>query len=84
MALANYPTFDPNHFEDVENPDILRNAAIDSAYEPGSIMKVLTIAGAIDLGVITPQWTYNDTGRLEVGGVVTQNWDRNAYGLVDT
>ncbi|MDQ7025784.1 MAG: penicillin-binding protein 2 [Anaerolineae bacterium] len=84
LALANYPTFDPNHFEDVENPDILRNAAIDSVYEPGSIMKVLTIAGAIDLGVITPQWTYNDTGRLEVGGVVTQNWDRNAYGLVDT
>lgn len=84
LAMANYPTFDPNHFADVENPDILRNAAIDSIYEPGSIMKVLTIAGAIDLGVITPQWTYNDTGRIEVGGVVTQNWDRNAYGLVDT
>ncbi|MDQ7027521.1 MAG: penicillin-binding transpeptidase domain-containing protein, partial [Anaerolineae bacterium] len=84
LAMANYPTFDPNNFSDVENPDILRNPSIDSAYEPGSIMKVLTIAGAIDFGVITPQWTYNDTGRLEVGGVVTQNWDRNAYGLVDT
>jgi cell division protein FtsI (penicillin-binding protein 3) len=84
LAMANYPTFDPNNFGDVTNPNALRNAAIDNVYEPGSVMKVLTIAGAIDMGVITPEWTYNDTGRLEVGGIVTQNWDRNAYGLVDT
>jgi cell division protein FtsI (penicillin-binding protein 3) len=84
LAMASYPTFDPNNFADVQNPDLLRNPAIDGTYEPGSVMKILTVAGAIDLGAITPEWTYNDTGRLEVGGVVTQNWDRNAYGLVDT
>ena len=84
LAMANYPTFDPNNFADVEDPDVLRNMAIDNVYEPGSVMKILTVAGALETGAITPEWTYNDTGRLEVGGVVTQNWDRRAYGLVDT
>lgn len=84
LAMANYPTFDPNDFANVEDPDVLRNNAIENVYEPGSVMKVLTIASALETGVITPEWTYNDTGRLEVGGVITQNWDRQAHGLVDT
>lgn len=84
LAMASFPSFDPNEFSSVENPDLLRTPAISDTYEPGSVMKVLTVAGALDAGVITPEWTYNDTGRIEVGGVTTQNWDRRAYGIVDT
>jgi cell division protein FtsI/penicillin-binding protein 2 len=84
LAMASYPTFDPNNFKEVSDPSLLSNPAIGETYEPGSVMKVLTVAAALEQGVITPQWTYNDTGRLDVGGITVQNWDRNAYGVVDT
>jgi cell division protein FtsI (penicillin-binding protein 3) len=84
LAMASYPTFDPNNFTTVADPALLSNPAIGETYEPGSVMKVLTVAAALEQGVITPEWTYNDTGRLDVGGITVQNWDRNAYGVVDT
>ncbi|RMF78919.1 MAG: penicillin-binding protein 2 [Chloroflexi bacterium] len=83
LAMASYPPFDPNN-PDTNNPDLLRNPAISEQYEPGSVMKVLTVAGALNQGVITPQWSYNDQGRLNVGGIVITNSDRAAHGLVDT
>lgn len=84
LAMASYPTFDPNDFINVEDPDLLKNAAISQIYEPGSVVKVLTVAGALEKGAITPEWTYNDQGTLEVGGRLVENWDNNAYGVVDT
>lgn len=82
LAMVSLPTFDPNDF--VNAPErLLRNPAIGSIYEPGSVFKVLTLAAGIERGGVTPQWTYNDTGLIEVGGIRVQNWDRNAYGLQD-
>lgn len=83
LAMASYPEFDPNNFIDIEDPDLLRNPAISDVYEPGSVMKVLTVASALEKGTISPGWTYNDQGRLELGGIVIENWDNNAYGVVD-
>jgi len=83
LAMASYPDFDPNNFRDVEDPDLLRNPAISDTYEPGSVMKVITVASALEKGTITPDWVYNDQGRLELGGIVIENWDKNAYGVVD-
>ncbi len=83
LAMASMPTFDPNNFQNVSDANILKNAAISSDYEPGSVMKVLTVAAALELGVITPDWTYNDTESLNVGGITVRNWDRQAHGVVD-
>jgi cell division protein FtsI/penicillin-binding protein 2 len=84
LAMASAPTFDPNNFIQVEDPALLRNSTISDSYEPGSVMKVLTVAGALEKGVITPEWTYTDQGRLDIGGITVENWDDRAYGLVDT
>ena len=51
-------------------------------YEPGSVLKTLTTAAALDLGRITPQSTYVDEGAVEVGGYTIRNWDFQAYGEV--
>lgn len=83
LAMSSQPQFDPNNFADVDDPDLLRNPAISDVYEPGSVMKVLTVASALEKGTITPDWTYNDQGTLELGGIVIENWDNNAYGVVD-
>lgn len=83
LGMASYPGFDPNNIAEVQDPKLLQNPAISGVYEPGSVMKVLTMAAALNTGTITPQWTYNDQGALTVGGITVQNWDRSAYGVVD-
>jgi len=84
LAMASEPSFDPNLYFDVRDETLLRNPAIRDVYEPGSVFKVITVAAALDMGAITPQWTYNDQGGIDVGGRRIQNWDRQAYGVVDT
>ena len=83
LAMANYPSFDPNAYFDVDDPNLQRNPAIGEQYEPGSVLKVLTIAAALDNGTIAPQSTYIDQGRLQQAGIVVENWDRQAHGITD-
>lgn len=61
LALANYPDFDPNHFTAADN-NMLRNRAITDAYEPGSTIKILTAAMALEEGVVRPEEKINTEG----------------------
>ncbi len=63
---------------------LVRDRPITDLYEPGSVLKTLTTATAIDLGLITPTTTYIDTGRVDVPGTqyVIRNWDLQKYGQV--
>ena len=57
LAMAQYPSFDPNDRANLDSnalSDQRRILAIDKAYEPGSIMKALSISLAIDDGIVTP------------------------------
>ncbi len=56
------------------------NLAIEKPYEPGSVFKVITMAAAIDAGVVTPDTVYHDTGVYKVSGRGIPNWDRGAWG----
>ena len=59
------------------------NPAISTPYEPGSVIKILTMAAALDSGSVVPGTTYLDTGAILVGGATIQNWDENPWGLQD-
>ncbi len=59
------------------------NRAVNKPYEPGSVMKILTMAAALDAGVVTPETTYTDTGVFPVGGAVIRNWNQKAWGEQD-
>jgi cell division protein FtsI/penicillin-binding protein 2 len=82
LAMANYPCYSPYEFYEADEAMLL-NPAISKQYEPGSVMKLVTMAAALDSGTVTPQSTYNDTGVLEVGGHLTYNWDRSGPGTTD-
>jgi len=56
------------------------NRAISTSYEPGSVFKVLTMAAALDTGVVTPESTFYDTGEVECGGYWIHNWNYGAWG----
>lgn len=83
LAMANYPSYDPNNYFAIPDEALFRNPAISEQYEPGSVMKVLTMAAALEKGTVRPGDTYNDQGRLQVGGRTVENWDRRAHGVVD-
>lgn len=56
-------------------PQVYRNKIITDTYEPGSVMKAMTIAAALNADEITPKTTYEDTGPLEVGEFTINNSD---------
>lgn len=77
LAMANVPGFDPNDRSGV-TPELYRNHAIADVYEPGSTLKVITVAAALNEGVVNPgtifdvpaeltihDKTYTDVGRRE-------------------
>ncbi|MEK6285414.1 MAG: penicillin-binding protein [Acidobacteriota bacterium] len=79
LALANYPTFDPNDFS--ESTDVQRrNRAVETAFEPGSIFKLVTYAAALEERLIRP-----DT-RIDCGGGQIRIADRiihdHPYGVL--
>ena len=76
-ALASSPSYDPARVAAATN-EALRDRAISWTYEPGSTMKAITIAAALDKGVVTPKTSYNDVGYAVIGGRVLSN----AYGKV--
>jgi cell division protein FtsI (penicillin-binding protein 3) len=53
LAMANWPALDPVSFSSA-SPDLLRNRAVQDAYEPGSVNKVITAAAAIEEGIADP------------------------------
>jgi cell division protein FtsI (penicillin-binding protein 3) len=78
LALAAFPDFDPEqyakaHFEQ------LKNWAITDVYEPGSTIKILTVANGIDEGVIQPNSKILDTGKMKVGGWWIHNYDYSKF-----
>lgn len=82
LAMAAEPCYSPNEVLKIPEGATF-NPLVSAAYEPGSVMKLITMAAALDSGTVTPQTTYNDTGAIEVGGHVSYNWDRGAHGVVD-
>ena len=86
LALASSPRMDINQFWNYTT--IFHNAseydrAISMPYEPGSVIKVLTMAAALDSGTVIPTSTYLDTGALLIGGATIHNWDMQAWGIQD-
>ena len=75
MNLNNYG----NYFSLYDNGSQY-NRSIGMAYEPGSVLKVLTMAAALDTGTVRPDTTFMDTGSIQVGGITIQNWNRDAWG----
>jgi cell division protein FtsI/penicillin-binding protein 2 len=86
LAMAATPRMDLNNYGNyftLYDNGSQYNRSIGMAYEPGSVLKVLTMAAALDTGTVTPQTTFIDTGAIEVGGITIQNWNRDAWGQQD-
>ena len=80
LALANWPTFNPNAFTRFED-DERRNRAIQDLYEPGSTFKVVTASAALEEHVITPVDPIDcSPGSIRFGSRVIR--DTHHYGVM--
>ncbi len=72
-AVANFPTYSPADFDKSNDASAFNNNAFSSPLEPGSVMKPLTLAAALDQGVVAPESSYYDPGFVRIGDAVVTN-----------
>jgi cell division protein FtsI/penicillin-binding protein 2 len=72
LALANVPDYDVASYYRYP-ADSRRDRAVEDAYEPGSVFKLVTAAAALDSGKVTPQDRFPARDRLKVGGYTINN-----------
>ncbi|MGB8130078.1 MAG: penicillin-binding protein 2, partial [Candidatus Angelobacter sp.] len=78
LALANWPTFNPNIFNKV-NPQALKNRSVSDVYEPGSTFKIVTLAAALEEKITNP----DEVVDCQMGSIVLNGLrihDHKAYG----
>lgn len=92
LALASYPSFDPNAFNrglSVKQWQSLQTHPLHpfldratNSYAPGSIFKIVTTLAAMGTGHLTPNRPFNSKGYLNVGGHIFHDWNRAGFGTV--
>ena len=79
LAMANLPTYNPNVGR-ASSLDVMRNRAVTDLVEPGSTMKPLTIAAALEAKLVTPDTLVDvSPGRMALGRYTIS--DHKNYGI---
>ena len=80
LAMADYPTFNPNSFAKY-GPAALRNRAISDSFEPGSTFKIFLVASALENRAIKPGDSFNcENGSYALSGKTIH--DTHKYGAL--
>ncbi|WP_222263818.1 peptidoglycan D,D-transpeptidase FtsI family protein [Modestobacter marinus] len=68
-AMAACPGYDPGNYSQTD-PDLLGNPVVSNVYEPGSVMKAVTLAAAVEEGKATPGTVLSVNGHIQAGDTV--------------
>jgi cell division protein FtsI (penicillin-binding protein 3) len=71
-AMGACPGYDPAHYSTTD-PDLLGDAAVSDVYEPGSVMKAVTLSAVLDKGIATPATVLTVPGHIQAGDVVVHD-----------
>lgn len=81
IAMDGLPSFDPNEFTKAKDSSNFINQNVSGVYEMGSIIKPITMALAVDSGVVNVDTTvYDDKGFRDLNGYKVKNFDGKARG----
>ncbi len=79
LAMATAPGFDPNNFRRT-SPGLWRNRTVTDAFEPGSVIKVFLLAGALEDGVVRPDDIFFcENGKYRVADRVLHDAEKNGW-----
>jgi cell division protein FtsI (penicillin-binding protein 3) len=75
VAMGSCPGYDPGSYSQTD-PDLLKNPLVSDVFEPGSVMKAVTLSAALEEGVATPETVLSVDGHIQAGDrVVTDAHD---------
>src|SRR5687768_14730319 len=66
VAMGSCPGYDPGTYSQTD-PDLLKNPLVSDVFEPGSVMKAVTLAAALEEGVATPDTVLTVDGHIQAG-----------------
>jgi len=78
-AATQRPTFNPTTGKGLSNS--WRDTLVEDQFEPGSVMKILTLSASIDSGNYDPNELYK-SGSVEVGGRTISDWNTAGWGYI--
>jgi cell division protein FtsI/penicillin-binding protein 2 len=81
-GMASWPQFDPNRYNDFAPEVYGRNPAISNLYEPGSTMKIFTVAAGLQSRAFTADTLVNDPGGVMRFGQTLRNWNGGGNGMI--
>ncbi len=80
LASSAVPSFNPNEYQ--QYSEILwKNPLVQEAFEPGSTFKIITMAAAIEEGLLTQSDNFNCKGSIDIADRTIHCWDRQGHGL---
>jgi len=82
-AMANFPSFDPNNYGDIDSIEILSDKNISLSYEPGSVFKIITMAAGLDSEAVEVDDTFFDAGSIKIGEHTIRNADNEKFGKIN-
>lgn len=80
LAFATFPDFDPNNYSQEKNMAVFLNPALQALFEPGSVFKPFTMAGALEENLVKPETKFTDSGVVNVGGPSIYNFAKKSWG----
>ncbi|WP_455599845.1 peptidoglycan D,D-transpeptidase FtsI family protein [Cloacibacillus sp.] len=83
IALASYPTLNPNDRKNLVNTNAVRNNAVGRVFEPGSIFKPITMSIALETGAAGRNTTYTCHGTMKLFDRTMSDVNRRAHGKQD-
>lgn len=66
IATGGYPSYNPAEYYKTEDSSLFLNKAVGDGTEVGSVMKPLTMAAALDMGLVNKDTTFNNTNTVKV------------------
>ncbi|MGO0062069.1 stage V sporulation protein D [Brevibacillus fluminis] len=80
LGMSSRPTFNPEDYRDYPSEVYNRNLPIWKTYEPGSTFKIVTLAAALNEGVVNLNEGFYDPGYINVAGARLRCWKRQGHG----
>ena len=81
LGMSSLPSYDPNNYKNYSTEVLSRNLPIWASFEPGSTFKVVTMASAVEEGVVDIfKDRFYDSGKVNVDGSVLKCWKAGGHG----
>lgn len=82
LAMAAFPHYDPRVYATFDKT-LYKNPVVGDSFEPGSTLKALIMAAALNEKLVTPTTTVEEGGPVTVGDYSIRTWNNQYHGTIN-